>query len=101
MILRALALAGLLALAACGGGVVGRNLPNEPGPDAEACRRETLNDPEIRRIGASNVAGNPTQEDIVRRELAEALPRIYNACMRRRGAATRGGVERVRNSSGW
>ena len=101
MTVRALALAALLGLAACGGGVVGRNLPNDPGPDAEACRRETINDPEIRRIASSSVAGNASQEDIVRRVHAEALPRVYNACMRRRGASPGGGVERVRNSSGW
>ncbi|MBP0466789.1 phosphoribosylamine--glycine ligase [Roseomonas sp. PWR1] len=101
MTVRAFALAALLGLAACGGGVVGRNLPNEPGPDAEACRREALNDPEARRIASSSVAGNLSQEDRVRRELAEALPRIYYACMRRRGAPAAGGVERVRSSSGW
>ena len=102
MTIRALALCALLGITACegGGGVVGRNLPNEPGPDAEACRQETLRDPEIRRIASTNVAGNLAQEDRVRRELAEALPRVYNACMRRRGIAPRGGVERVR-SGGW
>lgn len=88
----------LLLLAACDatGGVVGQSLPREPGPDAEACRAEAERDPEVRRIASAWTSENLAQNDRVRRELREALPRVYNACMERRGIRPAGGVEPVR-----
>jgi len=92
---RALAAGALLILAACQNPLT-ELLPNDPGPDAEICRREALNDPDVRRIRQSNVYDNPSQQFIVRRELREAVPRAYNNCMLRRGATPAGGVEPVR-----
>jgi hypothetical protein len=86
----------LVLLAACGGGVIGESLPQEPGPDAAACREETLRDPDLRGIASSFTSENLAQNDRVRRELREAIPRVYNACMIRRGARPQGGVEPVR-----
>lgn len=86
----------LLLLAGCGGGVINEALPQEPGPDAAACREEATRDPEARRIASSWTQGNLAQQDRVRRELRETLLRSYNACMIRRGARSTGGVERVR-----
>lgn len=86
----------LILLAGCGGGVLNESLPQEPGPDAAACREEVLRDPELRRIAASMTSENLAQNDRVRRELREAIPRAYNACMTRRGVQPQGGVEPVR-----
>ncbi len=86
----------LFLLAACGGGVIGESMPREPGPDAEACRAEAERDPEVRRIASTWTAGNLAQNDRVRRELREALPRVYAACMERRGVRAPGGVEPIR-----
>lgn len=86
----------LLVLAGCGAGVSDESLPREPGPDAAACREEATRDPEARRVASSTTPGNLAQEDRVRRELREVLLRSYNACMVRRGARSRGGVEAVR-----
>ncbi|MBR0681106.1 hypothetical protein GXW74_11455 [Roseomonas eburnea] len=94
---RVLAACALLALAACQNPLL-ELLPNDPSPDAEICRREALNDPNVRRIRESNVYDNTSQQFIVRRELREALPRAYDNCMLRRGAVPAGGVERVRRT---
>jgi len=88
----------LLLLAGCAGGVINEALPREPGPDAAACREEAIHDPEARRVAASAAAGNPAQEDRVRRQWREVLRRRYDACMIRRGARSAGGVEPVRPS---
>jgi hypothetical protein len=89
----------LLLLAACGGGVLNESLPQEPGPDAAACREEVLRDPDLRRIASAMTSENLAQNDRVRRELREGIARSYNACMIRRGARPQGGVEPVR--PGW
>ena len=97
--IRPAALLALLALGACQNPLADL-LPQDTGPDAQACREEALRDPEVRRIRESNVMDNPSQEFVVRRELEEALPRAYRNCMLRRGATPAGGVERVRRQ-GW
>lgn len=86
----------LILLAGCGGGLLNEAMPRESGPDAEACRAEVLRDPELRRIAAAMTPGNVAQNERVDRELRETIPRVYNACMIRRGARVQGGVEPLR-----
>jgi hypothetical protein len=93
---RALALVGLLALAACQQGGVWANVPRDDSPDGQACRREAADDPEVRRIASAASSGNPAQDERVREQLLAALPRAWRACMTRRGALPPGGVEQVR-----
>lgn len=93
---RPLALPLLLVLAACGGGVVNEAMPQEPGPDAAACRQEAERDPEVQRIADSLVPTIPDNVYRVRQQLLVAIPRAYNECMIRRGARPAGGVERIR-----
>lgn len=98
--IRSLALLAALALAACEQGGVWDSLPRDDSPDGRACREEAARDPEVRRIASAQTGGvNPAQDARVRQELREALPRAWNACMLRRGAAPGGGVEPVRRRS--
>jgi predicted DCC family thiol-disulfide oxidoreductase YuxK len=96
---RALALVGLLALGGCVQGGVWANVPGDTSPEAQACRREAAQDPEIRRITATATPGNVAQEEQVREQLLAALPRAWRTCMVRRGALPSGGVEQVRRNT--
>ena len=95
--IRPVALLALLALGACERSSLMELMPQDPSPDGQACREEALRDPEVRRLRGSNVYDNQSQMFIVERDLREALPRAYRACMLRRGATPAGGVERVRS----
>lgn len=92
----AVMLALLLSLGACADGGVWANVPRDDSPDGQACRREVANDPEIRRISSAGGTGNIYQDDLVREQLLEALPRAWRTCMTRRGALPPGGVETLR-----
>ena len=96
---RVLALVGLLALGGCVQGGVWANVPGDTSPEAQACRREAAEDPEIRRISATATSGNLAQDERVREELLAALPRAWRTCMVRRGALPSGGVEAVRRTT--
>ncbi|MBR0674329.1 hypothetical protein [Neoroseomonas soli] len=98
--IRPVALFALLTLGACQQSSLVDLMPQDPSPDGQACREEALNDPDVRRIRRSNVSDNTSQQFIVQRELEEALPRAYRACMLRRGATPAGGVERLRRRPG-
>ncbi|WP_198372205.1 phosphoribosylamine--glycine ligase [Roseomonas rosulenta] len=93
---RVAALLALVLLAACEQGGVWANVPRDDSPDAQACRREAEQDPEVRRIASSGTSGNATQDERVRAQLLEILPRVWRTCMTRRGALPPGGVEQVR-----
>jgi len=98
---RPLALLALISLAGCQQGGVFAYVPRDDSPDGQACRQEATQDPELRRLAASFTAGaNPSQDDRVRQELQDAVPRVWRACMVRRGATPPGGVEPLRRS-GW
>jgi len=92
----ALPLLALLALGACQQGGVWANVPRDDSPDGQACRREAEQDPEVRRLASAATSGNIAQDERVRQELLEALPRAWRSCMTRRGALPPGGVEQVR-----
>ncbi len=96
---RTLALLALIGLAACQQGGVWAHMPRDDSPDGQACRREVERDPELRRMAAAFTGGaNRAQDDRVMREMREAIPQAWRACMTRRGAALPGGVEPVRRS---
>lgn len=96
---RTLALFALIGLAACQQGGVWSHMPRDDSPDGQACRREVEQDPELRRMAASFTWGaNRAQDDRVTREMRDALPQAWRACMTRRGATLPGGVEPVRRS---
>jgi hypothetical protein len=98
--IRSLALLAALALAACQQGGVWESVPRDDSPDGRACREEAARDPEVRRLASAQTSGgNPTQDLRVREQLMEAIPRAWNACMLRRGAAPAGGVEPTRRRS--
>jgi hypothetical protein len=78
------ALLPLLALAGCARGGVWANVPDDPGPQAAACRREAEDSPQYRLYG-SMAGGNTANAERVRQDLLVALPRIYHACMIRTG----------------
>ncbi|MEO3471311.1 hypothetical protein AAFN86_05525 [Roseomonas sp. CAU 1739] len=90
--------AAMLGLGACQQGGVWANVPVDNSPDGQACRVEAENDPEAKRIAASATSGNVGYDEQVRQELLVLLPRLWRACMQRRGAI-RGGVEAVRRST--
>jgi hypothetical protein len=97
--IRPLALLALIALAGCQQGGVWAHMPRDDSPDGQACRREVEQDPELRRMAAAFTGGaNPAHDDRVRRELEEAIPQAWRACMTRRGATLPGGVEPLRRS---
>jgi predicted DCC family thiol-disulfide oxidoreductase YuxK len=97
--IRVLALFGLLGLGGCVQGGVWANVPGDTSPEAQACRREAAQDPEIRRITNTVSSGNVAQEEQVREQLLAALPRAWRTCMVRRGALPSGGVEAVRRTT--
>ncbi len=84
-------MAAAIGLAGCQGGVWA-NVPVDNSPDGQACRVEAENDPEAQRIASAASSGNVAQDERVREELLVLLPRLWRACMMRRGAI-RGGVE--------
>lgn len=85
--------AAAIGLGGCQGGVWA-NVPVDATPDGQACRVEAENDPEARRIASTASSGNLAQDERVRQELLVLLPRLWRACMMRRGAI-RGGVEPI------
>ena len=88
----------VLGLGACSQGGVWANVPTDNSPDGQACRVEAENDPEAKRIAATATSGNVGFDEQVRQELLVLLPRLWRACMNRRGAI-RGGVEPVRRTT--
>jgi hypothetical protein len=94
-----LGLVGLLALGGCVQGGVWANVPGDTSPEAQACRREAADDPEIRRISRTAADGNLAHQEQVRQQLLAALPRAWRTCMVRRGALPTGGVEQVRRAT--
>ncbi|MBR0649107.1 hypothetical protein GXW78_05495 [Roseomonas terrae] len=90
--------AAMLTLGACETGGVWANVPADNSPDGLACRVEAENDPEAKRIASTMTSGNAAHDEVVRQELLALLPRLYRACMQRRGAI-RGGVEPVRRTT--
>jgi hypothetical protein len=87
-----------LSIGACSQGGVWANVPADNSPDGQACRVEAENDPEAKRIAATATSGNVGYDEQVRQELLVLLPRLWRACMNRRGAI-RGGVEPVRRTT--
>ncbi|WP_188972140.1 hypothetical protein [Neoroseomonas lacus] len=88
----------MLGLGACQQGGVWANVPVNNTPDGQACRVEAENDPEAKRVAATATSGNLGYDEQVRQELLVLLPRLWRACMNRRGAI-RGGVEPVRRTT--
>ncbi|MDO9707557.1 phosphoribosylamine--glycine ligase [Paracraurococcus lichenis] len=95
--LRPLALAGLLALAACSAfRAEGPPLPPEQDTaEHRACRAEARNSPEMKAVGREFYAGNQGNIDRVTREEQVAFNRAYRDCLRARGLGMPGGVEPV------
>jgi len=91
-------IAAMIGLAACETGGVWANVPADNTPDGQACRVEAENDPEAKRIAATATSGNVGHDEEVRQELLRLMPRLWRACMQRRGAI-RGGVEPVRRTT--
>jgi hypothetical protein len=92
---RRLSLAALLLLGAC-------SLFNSPGPqlppqddspDAQACRAEARNSPEVQALGRQFYAASQTNIDRMQGEVGRAQGRAYRDCMRARGHGPQGGVE--------
>lgn len=90
--------AAMIGLGACQQGGVWANVPVDDTPDGQACRVEAENNPEAKRIAATGTSGNVGHDEVVRQELLALLPRLWRACMQRRGAI-RGGVEPVRRTT--
>jgi len=88
----------MLGLGACQQGGVWANVPVNDTPDGQACRVEAENDPEAKRLASTVSSGNEAQDQEVRQKLLVLLPRLWRACMNRRGAI-RGGVEPVRRTT--
>jgi hypothetical protein len=82
-----LALLGLMTpiLAGCDTGGVWANVPDDRGPDAQACRQEAERNPRYRLYGEM-AGGNAANNEAMRQELLVLLPRLYHDCMIRRGA---------------
>ncbi len=74
----------LLLLAGCG--------TNE-GPDQRACDRQADEDPIVKQLILKGV-GNPYFQNNSQQELSVAKQEARLACLRRRGLAPAGGVER-------
>ena len=91
-------IAAMIGLAACETGGIWANVPPDNSPDGLACRVEAENDPEAKRIAATATSGNIGHDEEVRQELLRLMPRLWRACMQRRGAI-RGGVEPVRRTT--
>jgi hypothetical protein len=72
------------ATSGCGGGVWA-NVPQDPGPVAQGCRREIERDPQVRRLGSEG-GGNPANAESIRQQLLVLLPALYHDCMIRAGA---------------
>ncbi|WP_137179153.1 phosphoribosylamine--glycine ligase [Roseomonas sp. AR75] len=73
--------------------------PNEPdSPVVQACRREAGNAPAVRDAWRQMNSTNRTFEDRVNAEVIMARDAAFDACLRRAGLRTGGGVERVRPS---
>lgn len=88
-------IAATVSLGGCESGGVWANVPVDNSPDGQACRVEAENDPEAKRLADAASSANWGHDQIIRQQLLQLLPRLWNACMQRRGAI-RGGVEPVR-----
>ncbi len=88
------ALTALLLLAACDGF---EPLVSSPVMDNAECRAEAMRAPERAAARQSNFE-NQSQVRRLLTEERDAERRLYEACMRRLGLPTQGGVEAIRRS---
>ena len=92
---RILPLAALLLLGACSlFGPPGPKLPpRDDSPDAQACRVEARNSPEVQALGRQFYVSSQENVDRMQGEVGRAQGRAYRDCMRARGHGSLGGVE--------
>jgi hypothetical protein len=59
---------------------------------------QTENDPQVKELGAAYAGAMAYNQQFIARQLADRRRLVMNECLRARGAAPAGGVERIKNS---